>query len=360
MKKTLLSITATAVIASSYGMTVEAATHKVQKGDSLWSVAQKYNTSVSSLKSLNKLNNNIIFPNQVLKIDGSTTQSKEEKSTKTKESKESAKSASTYTVKAGDSLSKIAAQHNISLSELMNWNNLSTTLIYPGDVFVVSKPSSNSNSESNSSTTNSVESSNSDKKQESTSSSKASIYKVVSGDYLGKIASKFGVSVKDLKSWNALSSDLIYVGQKLKVSGGSSEATKKEAPDTKVESETVDYNVTKLIDEAKSFIGTGYVWGGSSPSGFDCSGFIHYLYNKAGKSIARYSTDGYYNRSYYVNKPQLGDLVFFEGTYRSGISHIGIYVGNNSFISAESSGVKVTSLDNPYWKQHFDGFKRFY
>ncbi|WP_153463378.1 LysM peptidoglycan-binding domain-containing protein [Sediminibacillus terrae] len=365
MKKTLLSITATAVIASSYGMTVEAATHKVQKGDSLWSVAQKYNTSVSSLKSLNKLNNNIIFPNQVLKIDGSSTQSKDKKSTTTKESKESSKSTSTYTVNAGDSLSKIAAQHNISLSKLMEWNNLSTTLIYPGDVFVVSNPSSNSKSESK--TSNNKESKNSEKEQESSSSSSVSTYKVVSGDYLGKIASKYQVSVDDLKKWNGLSSDLIYVGQKLKVSGskssknsGSNGTTKKEAPDTKVESNTVDYNVTKLIDEAKSFIGTGYVWGGSSPSGFDCSGFIYYLYNKAGKNIARYSTDGYYNRSYYVNNPQLGDLVFFEGTYRAGISHIGIYVGNNSFISAESSGVKVTSLDNSYWKKHFDGFKRFY
>ncbi|WP_053218183.1 C40 family peptidase [Virgibacillus senegalensis] len=352
MKKTLLSITATAVIASSYSMTVEAASYKVQKGDSLWSIAQKYNTSVDSLKSVNKLKNNIIFPNQVLQVDGkSSSTKKEEKDTNQWSSK-----SSTYTVKSGDSLSKIAAQHNISLSDLMEWNNLSTTLIYPGDVFVVSKSSSGSTSDSGNTGT-------SNKKTDSSSgSTKTTTYKVVSGDYLGKIASKYGVSVSDLKKWNGLSSDLIYVGQKLKVNGGnnSSAETKKDTPDTKVESETVDYNVTKLIDEAKSFIGTGYVWGGSSPSGFDCSGFIYYLYNKAGKSIGRYSTDGYYNRSYYVNKPQLGDLVFFEGTYRAGISHIGIYVGNNSFISAESSGVKVTSLDNSYWKKHFDGFKRFY
>ncbi|WP_026571275.1 peptidoglycan endopeptidase [Sediminibacillus sp. JSM 1682029] len=348
MKKTLLSITATAVIASSYSMTVEAASYKVQKGDSLWSIAQKHNTSVDSLKSLNKLKNTVIFPNQVLKVDGKTSSpQKEDKSEKKKDTSKS----TTYTVKSGDSLSKIAARHNISLSDLMQWNNLSTTLIYPGDVFVVSKSASGSSSSS------SNKSNNADKKQES---SNTATYKVVSGDYLGKIAGKYGVSVSDLKKWNGLSSDMIYVGQTLKVNGSTVNETKKDTPDTKVDAETVDYNVTKLIDEAKSFIGTGYVWGGASPSGFDCSGYIYYLYNKAGKSIGRYSSDGYYNRSYYVNKPQLGDLVFFSGTYRAGISHIGIYVGNNSFISAESSGVKVTSLDNPYWKQHFDGFKRFY
>ncbi|SDK13816.1 LysM peptidoglycan-binding domain-containing protein [Sediminibacillus albus] len=345
MKKTILSITATAVIASSYGATVEAATYKVQKGDSLWSIAQKHSTSVNSLKSLNKLNNNIIFPNQVLKVDGSSTSSKaEDKPKKTTK-------ASTYKVKSGDSLSKIAAKHSISLSDLMKWNNLSTTLIYPGDVFTVSKPGSNTSKDS--------KTSNGDKKQEPAKEKSSVAYKVVSGDYLGKIASKYGVSVSDLKKWNNLSSDTIYVGQTLKVNGSSGDV-KQETPKTEVESETVDYNVTKLISEAKSFVGLGYVWGGSSPSGFDCSGFIYYLYNKAGKSIGRYSSDGYYNRSYYVNKPQLGDLVFFEGTYRAGISHLGIYIGNNQFIHAESNGVKITSLDNSYWKSHFDGFKRLY
>src|SRR5699024_12556649 len=104
-----------------------------------------------------------------------------------------------------------------------------------------------------------------------------------------------------------------------------------------------------------------YTWGGSSIStGFDCSGFIDYAYNKAGKSIGRLSSEGYFNRSHYVNKPKKGDLVFFENTYKKGISHLGIYLGGNKFISAESDGVKVNTLDNPYWSKHFDGYKRFY
>src|SRR5699024_6522717 len=121
------------------------------------------------------------------------------------------------------------------------------------------------------------------------------------------------------------------------------------------------YNTDVLINTAKNYIGVPYVWGGASPSGFDCSGFIYYAYKQAGMDISRTSTDGYYNRSYHVNNPQVGDLVFFSGTYRSGISHMGIYIGNNQMIHAStSSGVQTVSLSNPYWSKHFDSYKRFY
>ncbi|WP_077623349.1 LysM peptidoglycan-binding domain-containing protein [Sediminibacillus massiliensis] len=419
MKKTVLSITATAVIATSYAATVDAASYTVQRGDSLWTIAQKNNTTVDTLKSLNKLNNEIIFPNQVLKVDGSS----DSKQKDTSEKKETSTSKSdTYKVKAGDSLSKIAAKHNISLTNLMKWNNLSTTLIYPGDVLKVSKSTSSapkqedqkkssSSSSSDSSTSTykvvsgdylgkiastfgtsvsnlkkwnnlssdmiyvgqtlkvnaSSSSSSSNEKKETTSNSntnsKATTYKVVSGDYLGKIASKFGVSVSDLKKWNGLSSNLIYAGQTLKVNAnGSSSGSKTETPNKEVASQEVDYNPTILVNEAKKFLGQKYVWGGSSPAtGFDCSGYIYYLYNKAGKSIGRLSSDGYYNRSYYVNNPQVGDLVFFSGTYRSGISHLGIYIGNDQFIHAASSGVQITKLSNSsYWSKRFEGYKRLY
>ena len=78
------------------------------------------------------------------------------------------------------------------------------------------------------------------------------------------------------------------------------------------------------------------------------------------KSVKRLSSEGYYSRSYYVNSPQPGDLVFFENAYKKGISHLGIYIGNNEFIHAGDNGVQVTSLSNSYWKSKFDGFKRFY
>jgi peptidoglycan endopeptidase LytE len=121
-----------------------------------------------------------------------------------------------------------------------------------------------------------------------------------------------------------------------------------------------DFDVNQLLNIAHNMEGTVYKWGGSTPSGFDCSGFIHYAYNNAGKSMGRMSSTGYFDQSYYVRSPKKGDLVFFENTYQAGISHLGIYIGNNQFISAESDGVKVNSLDNPYWSKHYHGIKRLF
>jgi cell wall-associated NlpC family hydrolase len=183
-----------------------------------------------------------------------------------------------------------------------------------------------------------------------------STYTVKSGDYLGKIASQYKVTVNDLKTLNGLKSDMIYVGQQLKVAvaAGSPPTEEVAAPVTDV--------ITSLVSTAKDLMGIPYVWGGSNVKGFDCSGFIYYVANKSGlKEVIRTNAEGYYSRSYYVDKPQIGDLVFFENTYKKGISHVGFYIGNNQFIHAdEKAGITITSLNNSYWAKHFDGIKRFY
>jgi cell wall-associated NlpC family hydrolase len=178
-------------------------------------------------------------------------------------------------------------------------------------------------------------------------------YLVKSGDTLGKIAGQYKISVTELKTLNKLSSDRINVGQKLKV-------PKLKVTDTKTE-ETLNADfVTEMIASAKKQIGIRYVWGGSTPSGFDCSGFIYYVANQAGMKIGRYSAEGYYDRTYYVNTPKAGDIVFFENTYKKGISHLGIYLGNNQFIHANDSGVMISNLQGAYYQAHFASFKRFY
>nr|WP_153734981.1 peptidoglycan endopeptidase [Aquibacillus halophilus] len=356
----MLSITAGAVIASSLGVSVaEAATYKVQKGDSLWLIAQKHQTSVDNLRTINSLSSATIFPNQMLKIVLEPAPSKP-----TVKPEQIPKATATYTVKSGDSLSKIAAAHKTSISNLIEWNKLSSTLIYPGDVFTVTKPgSSTTTSESNK---QAPPVKNSDSKPETNTpkpTTSTTTYKVKSGDSLWKISNNLNVTIANLKKWNKLTTDVIQIGQVLQLEKTPVEKIEQPKTPTKVEppTEQVDYDITKLIDEANQLLGTAYLFGGSSlNTGFDCSGFIHYAYNKAGKSIGRYSSDGYYNRSFYVNNPQIGDLVFFENTYRKGISHLGIFIGNNNFIHAASSGVQITSLDDSYWKKHFEGFKRFY
>ncbi len=115
-----------------------------------------------------------------------------------------------------------------------------------------------------------------------------------------------------------------------------------------------------IIDTAMQYIGVPYLWGGTTPAGFDCSGFTQYVFRQHGISINR-TTSTQYQNGYYVAKSDLqaGDLVFFQNTYREGISHVGIYLGDGRFVHASSSvGVTVTSMDNSYWASRYYGARR--
>ena len=116
----------------------------------------------------------------------------------------------------------------------------------------------------------------------------------------------------------------------------------------------------KIVATAKKYIGVPYVWGGSTPNGFDCSGFVQYVFNTHGKSLPRTTTEQYQVGTY-VSKGNLkvGDLVFLQNTYREGISHVGIYVGDSKMIHASSSkGVVISDLSTSYYVSHYYGARR--
>lgn len=117
----------------------------------------------------------------------------------------------------------------------------------------------------------------------------------------------------------------------------------------------------KLVDCAKQYLGVPYVWGGSSPSGFDCSGLVQYVARSCGYTIGRTVTQQWnYGTQVSREEMQPGDIVFFANTYASGLSHVGIYVGNGNFIHSPSTGdvVKISSLDSNYYSSHFYGARR--
>ena len=114
-----------------------------------------------------------------------------------------------------------------------------------------------------------------------------------------------------------------------------------------------------IIATAKQYIGVPYVWGGSTPSGFDCSGYVKYVFGKHGITLPRTSRDQY-NVGTWVSKSNLrpGDLVFYN-TSGSGVSHLGIYIGNGQFIHASSSrGVMISEMSNSYWSARYYGARR--
>lgn len=109
----------------------------------------------------------------------------------------------------------------------------------------------------------------------------------------------------------------------------------------------------QVVELARGMLGTPYRYGGSDPRGFDCSGLVHYAYGQAGIALPR-TTRGLYGIARPVPREQLapGDLVFFQ-LKNPGVSHVGIFIGNNEFIHAPSTGkrVGVARLDDPYWQR---------
>lgn len=212
-------------------------------------------------------------------------------------------------------------------------------------------------------------------------------YTVKSGDTLWKIATTHKLTVDELKSLNKLTSDAIKVDQKLIVkannggtasTGGSSIVSNKNAATKPVTSSTSGWKKTtasigkgqspslstekimlNAVELAHPLLDTPYAWAGVTPEGFDCSGFIYYVFTSAGLEMPRMDTLGLYGNSAYVDTPMPGDLVFFENTYRSGISHAGIYLGDGNFIHAGTKKVEIASVDSAYWKDKFTGYKRF-
>jgi peptidoglycan endopeptidase LytE len=188
-----------------------------------------------------------------------------------------------------------------------------------------------------------------------TSSSRTtySTYVVKPGDTLWSIARRYHTTVSKLMSLNHLrSSSMLHIGQKLKVpraAGLSGRST----------------GITGLVDQvlggriaayAQNFLGAPYAWGGESPSGFDCSGFVKYVYAHFGISLPHSSYE-MFQEGRAVSRGDLepGMLVFFS-TYGPGASHVGIYIGGGRFIGAQGGRVRIDSLDDSYyWASRYIG-----
>ncbi len=196
-------------------------TYTVVSGDGLYAITRKTGTSIEDLLSLNGLSlNSTIYPGQVLKLSANSEAATAEESTEstTEETQEEATTSEEttpstnekiYYVHSGDSLYRIAHNHGISLTTLLEWNHLSVdSIIHPGQGLIVSDGSSSSSEEA--APTAEV--------SEETSSSSATTYTVQPGDGLWRIAKNHGLTLDELKSINQLTSNIIQPGQVLIVS----------------------------------------------------------------------------------------------------------------------------------------------
>ena len=221
---------------------------------------------------------------------------------------------------------------------------------------------------------------------------KAPKYVVKDGDTLLSIADAFGVRASVIQVANdLLDPDRLKIGQELSIPGGNAPASAapqapkpasapapapskpaptaapkaapapapQPAPGPPIPAGEIGDRIAAI---SQKYLGYRYVWGGHSPSGFDCSGFTWYVYKEAGIAVPNHDLWGQLNAGPRIGRDQLqpGDLVFFQNTYKPGISHSGVYLGGGRFINAETEavGVQIRSLSDPYWSPRFIGGSR--
>ena len=146
------------------------------------------------------------------------------------------------------------------------------------------------------------------------------------------------------------------------LSWGSSDGSGEPGIDYQVPAEALtDPEFAAMLEEAEKYLGTPYVWGGSSPeTGFDCSGYVCWVLNQSGWDVGLTTANGLWQQSAKVSEHEAkpGDLVFFEGTYDTpGASHVGLYVGDGMMISA-GDPIKYSNIHSSYWDKHLMGFGR--
>ena len=275
------------------------ATHyKVKNGDTLYSISKKLDVSIDKIKNDNNLHKATIKPNQILYIS---------KKVSSKSTARSKSKLDYYTVKKGDTLSKIARKTQIPMTKIMALNNINQKSLRVGQKLVLAKSTSVSEKSTRISENDAAEeddNSLTDEDEEDTANADEATEPEKKEELLGK--------------WNS--------------------------PD----------EIQLFVKVATGFIGAPYRFGGSSLKGIDCSSFVQKIYRIFDITLPRNAREqSKVGVSIDREKLTEGDLIFFH-TKRS-LGHVGIYIGNNEFVHASSKRkvVRIDSLDTPYYQKRF-------
>jgi len=264
--------------------------------------------------------------------------------------------AAVYTVKAGDTLYNISLHYKVSVQSIQKSNGLKDSLIFPGQKITIPDAGSNTTPPvtSRSNVSNSSNSKTENSKDKVT-------YTVQAGDCLYNIAMRYGTSVEALMSINGISSTNLHPGQTLLLPGPLKAGQVRPAAANASSRSSSAQPVKQVLNMAVSLLGHKYVYGGVGPDVFDCSGFVAYVYKGAAGLNLPHNAEEQAALGSRVDKSSLqpGDLVFFSYYGGKGISHVGIYAGDNRFIHASSNScVKYSSLSEEYYEENYQGARR--
>ena len=351
--------------------------HTVVSGESIYSIAKKYDVSESDIYELNpKSKGALLQLKTVLLIPNKKTKSKNNK-----EVSSSKNATETHIVESGESLYKIAKKYDISLEKLKELNpDIKPESIQIGDKIVVSAkkvkeapkeketPKENKPKETKTvvaEVANPVNPVNMDANL-CTDELGNKVHTVTKGETLYRLSKKYKVSVKDLEEMNPEIIANLPIGYEVVIKKGDVELSKHQneiVNSPKEVEELSPENMSKaefLIAKASQHIGTRYRGGGTTSAGFDCSGLMFSTFKHIDMTLPRSSSSMAVGAGYKIDRSQAqkGDLIFFTTNGRGSINHVGMIteiIGDEiKFIhSSVQAGVIISSTEEPYYKKRF-------
>ncbi|ULQ49275.1 C40 family peptidase [Liquorilactobacillus nagelii] len=323
----------------------------VNSGDSLWTIAQKYGTTVANLQKLNGFSDSetLITVGQSLKVSGTatTTATQTTKTATTTSQVTVSANHVTYTVKSGDSLYTIAQEYGISVDSLRSSNNLSSVLL-PGQTLTINDPTKTPATTTTQTTATTSTATDTSSAATTTSTQAASSS---ASSQATATSSSTQVAASSSTQTTAASSSSAATTNSTSQATQSTQATTTTSSQAATTS-TASVSASSVISYAEQFVGVPYVLGGTSPSGFDCSGFVQYVYAHFGVSLPRTSeAQSTIGSAVSVSSAQPGDLLFWGG--QGSAWHVGIYVGGSSYIAAPTTGQSVAVKSFQYFQPSF-------
>ncbi|MFT9456505.1 MAG: LysM peptidoglycan-binding domain-containing protein [Liquorilactobacillus hordei] len=333
----------------------------VTEGDSLWAIAQKYNTTVDSLRSLNGLSSTetLIRTGQTLKVSGSadtsstTTSSDTQSSTSTESStKTSSVTVSanhvTYTVKSGDSLYTIAQAYGVTVASLRSSNTLGSAIL-PGQTLTINDPTKTPATTTTTDSSNSASSTPAAASSTTTAATSSSASSTPAATASSTTTAAASSTAATSSSTAAASSSATTAASTTTTASSTTSTT---SSTTTTSSSSVSTSSVVAYAEYLATQNIPYVYGGTTLSGFDCSGFVQYVYAHFGVSLPRTSqAQSTIGTAVAVSQAKAGDLLFWGSQGSSW--HVGIYVGGTSYVAAPSSGQNVSLKSFQYFQPSF-------
>ncbi|NVH29583.1 LysM peptidoglycan-binding domain-containing protein [Lactobacillus delbrueckii subsp. bulgaricus] len=361
MKKKNLLMTTLATLSASgalltTGASALADSYTVVKNDTLWGLSKKYGVSVSDLKKANGVSGHLIYVGQKLQIPTKST--KATKTAKTSTSTSTVDTTSTtHTVVKGDTLWSLAKKYGVSVSALMKANNLSSSTILIGQSLnlragmttygvngVTTGSSSTAASANTASSTSTTASGQAPKDKKTATKAKSTTTNTSSNSNTSTSANTQSQSTASNSSASTTTNTNTVASNANTTSStntaASSSQAVSQAPTASTATTTASASASAITSYALTFLGVPYVWGGTTPSGFDCSGLVQYVYSHFSINLGRTTyTQQYAGTKISVASAQAGDL-YFWGSYGSAY-HVAIALGGGQYVMAPAPGQNV-------------------